>query len=149
MLQRFARVAAGPSSAGSPLLLAKRVAGPHAAAAAATLQHGLCAKPMLARSLSGTTLSAEMGTGAMLSRGGVLRRRGTGRGRMLTRSFADYPDHEVMPMPALSPTMEAGTIAAWKLAEGDSFKDGDVIAEVETDKATVDMVATDDGVLAK
>lgn len=52
-------------------------------------------------------------------------------------------------MPALSPTMEAGTIAAWKLAEGDSFKDGDVIAEVETDKATVDMVATDDGVLAK
>ena len=64
------------------------------------------------------------------------------------RAFS-LPAHEVMPMPALSPTMEAGTIAAWKMAEGDAFKDGDVIAEVETDKATVDMVATDDGYLAK
>ena len=54
-----------------------------------------------------------------------------------------------MPMPALSPTMEAGTIASWKVGEGDTFKDGDVLAEVETDKATVDMVATDDGVVAK
>ena len=52
-------------------------------------------------------------------------------------------------MPALSPTMEAGTIAAWKVAEGESFKDGDVLAEVETDKATVDFVATDEIVVAK
>ena len=52
-------------------------------------------------------------------------------------------------MPALSPTMEAGTIAAWKVAEGESFKDGDVLAEVETDKAKVDFVATDEGVVAK
>lgn len=45
--------------------------------------------------------------------------------------------------------MEAGTIAAWKVAEGSGFAAGDVIAEIETDKATVDFEAQDDGVLAK
>ena len=68
-------------------------------------------------------------------------------GAPLSRALS-LPAHEVR-MPALSPTMEAGTIAAWKVAEGESFKDGDVLAEVETDKATVDFVATDEGVVAK
>ncbi|EGB06065.1 hypothetical protein AURANDRAFT_17852, partial [Aureococcus anophagefferens] len=60
-----------------------------------------------------------------------------------------YPAHEVVGLPALSPTMEMGTIAAWKVDEGGAFGAGDVIAEIETDKATVDFEAQDDGVLAK
>jgi pyruvate/2-oxoglutarate dehydrogenase complex dihydrolipoamide acyltransferase (E2) component len=52
-------------------------------------------------------------------------------------------------MPALSPTMEAGTIASWKVKEGASFAAGDIICEIETDKATVDNEAQDEGVLAK
>ncbi|WBW73091.1 pyruvate dehydrogenase protein x component, Pdx1 [Schizosaccharomyces osmophilus] len=52
-------------------------------------------------------------------------------------------------MPALSPTMEEGSIAKWILKEGDTFKAGDAILEVETDKATMDVEAQDDGILAK
>jgi len=52
-------------------------------------------------------------------------------------------------MPSLSPTMETGAIANWNLKEGDSFGAGDVICSVETDKATVDFEAQDDGVVAK
>ena len=46
------------------------------------------------------------------------------------RSFSSYPDHEVVGLPALSPTMEAGTIAEWKLAAGDSFDAGSIFCEV-------------------
>jgi pyruvate dehydrogenase E1 component beta subunit len=52
-------------------------------------------------------------------------------------------------MPALSPTMEQGKIAKWLKAEGDSIKAGDVIAEIETDKATMEVEAIDEGVLAR
>jgi pyruvate dehydrogenase E2 component (dihydrolipoamide acetyltransferase) len=52
-------------------------------------------------------------------------------------------------MPSLSPTMEAGTIASWTLEEGESFAAGDVLCEIETDKATVSFEAQDDGVIAK
>ncbi|TID20610.1 hypothetical protein E2P81_ATG05246 [Venturia nashicola] len=52
-------------------------------------------------------------------------------------------------MPALSPTMTEGNIASWKIKEGDSFVAGDVLLEVETDKATMDVEAQDDGKLAK
>lgn len=52
-------------------------------------------------------------------------------------------------MPALSPTMESGSIASWALQEGDSFQAGDALCSVETDKATLDFEAQDDGVLAK
>mmetsp|Transcript_5257 Transcript_5257/g.10883 ORF Transcript_5257/g.10883 Transcript_5257/m.10883 type:complete len:498 (-) Transcript_5257:997-2490(-) len=54
-----------------------------------------------------------------------------------------------VPLPALSPTMESGRVAAWNLREMDSFEAGSVLAEIETDKATVDFEAQDDGVLAK
>lgn len=54
-----------------------------------------------------------------------------------------------MGMPALSPTMESGNIAKWNVAEGDSFAAGDSLAEIETDKATVDFEAQDDGFVAK
>ncbi|BEI79649.1 hypothetical protein CcaverHIS002_0101780 [Cutaneotrichosporon cavernicola] len=52
-------------------------------------------------------------------------------------------------MPAMSPTMTEGGIAAWKKNEGESFEAGDVILEVETDKATIDVEAQDDGVMGK
>jgi pyruvate dehydrogenase E2 component (dihydrolipoamide acetyltransferase) len=52
-------------------------------------------------------------------------------------------------MPALSPTMEKGNLAKWRKKEGDKVSPGDVIAEIETDKATMDYEAVDEGVLAK
>src|SRR5215218_4268451 len=52
-------------------------------------------------------------------------------------------------MPALSPTMEKGNLAKWLKKEGDPVKSGDVIAEIETDKATMEVEAIDEGVLAK
>eukprot|EP00956_Cyclotella_meneghiniana_P018210 scaffold30132_cov72-Cyclotella_meneghiniana.AAC.5 len=65
------------------------------------------------------------------------------------RWFASYPPHEVVGMPSLSPTMESGTISAWNVEEGAAFSAGDVLCSVETDKATVDFEAQDDGVVAK
>ena len=52
-------------------------------------------------------------------------------------------------MPALSPTMEKGNLAKWLKHEGDKVKTGDILAEIETDKATMEYEAVDDGVLAK
>ena len=52
-------------------------------------------------------------------------------------------------MPALSPTMSEGTLARWLKNEGDAVKSGDVLAEIETDKATMEFEAADDGVLGK
>ncbi len=52
-------------------------------------------------------------------------------------------------MPALSPTMEKGNLAKWLKKEGDKIKSGDVLAEIETDKATMEVEAVDEGVLAK
>jgi pyruvate/2-oxoglutarate dehydrogenase complex dihydrolipoamide acyltransferase (E2) component len=52
-------------------------------------------------------------------------------------------------MPALSPTMEEGTIAKWLVKEGDTVSSGDVIAEIETDKATMEFEAVDEGKSAK
>ncbi|EIN08017.1 single hybrid motif-containing protein [Punctularia strigosozonata HHB-11173 SS5] len=52
-------------------------------------------------------------------------------------------------MPAMSPTMTEGGIASWKKGEGEAFAAGDVLLEIETDKATIDVEAQDDGVLAK
>src|SRR5436305_10945543 len=48
-------------------------------------------------------------------------------------------------MPALSPTMEEGTLAKWHVKVGDAVKSGDVIAEIETDKATMEVEAVDEG----
>ncbi len=52
-------------------------------------------------------------------------------------------------MPALSPTMEEGTLAKWKVKEGDKVSSGDVIAEIETDKATMEVEAVDEGIVGK
>src|SRR4028118_516560 len=52
-------------------------------------------------------------------------------------------------MPALSPTMEEGTLAKWLVKEGDSVAAGDLLAEIETDKATMEFEAVDEGTIAK
>ena len=52
-------------------------------------------------------------------------------------------------MPALSPTMEEGTLAKWLVKEGDTISSGDIIAEIETDKATMEVEAVDEGTVAK
>ena len=52
-------------------------------------------------------------------------------------------------MPALSPTMEEGTLAKWLVKEGDTVKSGDIMAEIETDKATMEFEAVDEGTIAK
>ena len=69
--------------------------------------------------------------------------------RLGRRRFCSYPPHTVLGMPALSPTMTQGNLAAWKKAEGDEIAVADVVAEVETDKATVDFESQDEGFLAK
>ena len=52
-------------------------------------------------------------------------------------------------MPALSPTMEEGTLAKWFVKEGDEVTSGDILAEIETDKATMEFEAIDEGVITK
>ena len=52
-------------------------------------------------------------------------------------------------MPALSPTMEEGTLAKWLVKEGDTVSSGDILAEIETDKATMEFEAVDEGTLGK
>ena len=52
-------------------------------------------------------------------------------------------------MPALSPTMEEGKLAKWLVTEGKRIKPGDIIAEIETDKATMEVEAVDEGVIGQ
>lgn len=72
--------------------------------------------------------------------------------RQLTRSIHTARPSlaaQAFKMPAMSPTMEAGGIQNWKIKEGDSFSAGDVLLEIETDKATIDVEAQDDGKMFK
>ena len=78
----------------------------------------------------------------------LARRLAAGRRPLLTRALA-LPPHTVVGLPALSPTMTQGNIAKYVASVGDELTVGDRIAEIETDKATVDFEMTDDGVLAK
>lgn len=65
------------------------------------------------------------------------------------RSLSSLPEHKLIHMPALSPTMEVGTIQEWKKKEGDPVEGGEVIAEIETDKATRSYEYNDDGYIAR
>ncbi|KAL2192860.1 2-oxoacid dehydrogenases acyltransferase-domain-containing protein [Corynascus similis CBS 632.67] len=67
----------------------------------------------------------------------------------LTRWYASYPPHTVVKMPALSPTMTAGNIGAWQKKPGDTISPGEVLVEIETDKAQMDFEFQEEGVLAK
>ena len=71
------------------------------------------------------------------------------RTALSARVFSALPEYVLLPLPALSPTMETGNLAQWNKAEGDLIQPGDVIAEVETDKAVVDYEAQEEQYLAK
>lgn len=60
-----------------------------------------------------------------------------------------FPSHTVVSMPALSPTMTAGNIGTWQKKVGDSIAPGDVLVEIETDKAQMDFEFQEEGVIAK
>lgn len=64
-------------------------------------------------------------------------------------SDSDYPSHNKVLLPALSPTMEKGTIISWEKKEGDKLNEGDLLAEIETDKATMGFETPEEGYLAK
>lgn len=64
-------------------------------------------------------------------------------------SAGTLPDHRRITMPKLSPTMEVGTIASWRKAEGDAIDENDVLAEIDTDKASMEYTYSDTGFLAK
>lgn len=65
------------------------------------------------------------------------------------RFFGDLPHHTKLGMPALSPTMSQGNLVEWKVKEGQTVAAGDILADVETDKATLGWENQDDGVIAK
>jgi pyruvate dehydrogenase E2 component (dihydrolipoamide acetyltransferase) len=65
------------------------------------------------------------------------------------RVFCSLPDHEILKMPLLSPTMEHGTIVKWLKAEGEEASAGDTLLEIETDKASMGFEVQDDIILAK
>lgn len=67
----------------------------------------------------------------------------------MSRALSSLPEHKLIHMPALSPTMEVGTIQEWKKREGDAIEGGEVIAEIETDKATRSYEYNDDGYMAR
>merc|ERR1711884_35036 len=64
-------------------------------------------------------------------------------------SSSDLPSHEVVKLPALSPTMEQGTIVTWEKKVGDQLSEGDLLCEIETDKATMGFETPEEGYLAK
>ena len=60
----------------------------------------------------------------------------------------DFPPHTVVGLPALSPTMEEGTVQSWTVEVGGEIEASDIVCQIETDKAAVDFEATDDGYMA-
>ena len=65
------------------------------------------------------------------------------------RTMSDFPEHIKVTLPALSPTMEVGTIVSWEKKEGDALSEGDLLCEIETDKATMGFETPEEGYLAK
>ncbi|KAI9163787.1 2-oxoacid dehydrogenases acyltransferase [Paramyrothecium foliicola] len=73
----------------------------------------------------------------------------TGFNAHVVRYYASFPDHQVIKMPALSPTMQAGNIGTWQKKIGDSIAPGEVLVEIETDKAQMDFEFQEEGIIAK
>jgi len=65
------------------------------------------------------------------------------------RQFSDLPPHVKVTLPALSPTMESGSIVAWEKKEGDQVSEGDLLCDIETDKTTMGFETPEEGFLAK
>ncbi|KAL7629832.1 pyruvate dehydrogenase complex dihydrolipoamide acetyltransferase component (E2) [Parahypoxylon ruwenzoriense] len=88
--------------------------------------------------------------GAVLRRQGLLRATTLRSGFVpLARYYASFPPHTIVKMPALSPTMTSGNIGAWQKKTGDSISPGEVLVEIETDKAQMDFEFQEEGVIAK
>lgn len=100
-----------------------------------------------ARICAGICASREM-----LLRGGILRY-GTGWARLFAHArrglSSALPEHKELTMPKVSPTMTHGRFIAWKKAEGEGYSEGEEIAEVESDKATMPIEAREDGFIAR
>ncbi|KAM9298857.1 dihydrolipoyllysine-residue acetyltransferase component of pyruvate dehydrogenase complex, mitochondrial [Gastrophryne carolinensis] len=88
---------------------------------------------------------------AAVLEGGPAGARGQGRlgAESSRRWYSSFPPHQKVPLPALSPTMQLGTIVRWEKKEGEKISEGDLIAEVETDKATVGFESLEECYLAK
>jgi len=69
--------------------------------------------------------------------------------QLSVRHYSDLPSHQRVNLPALSPTMELGTIVSWEKKEGDQVSEGDLLCEIETDKATMGFETPEEGYLAK
>merc|ERR1719454_1883006 len=65
------------------------------------------------------------------------------------RCYSSHPPHVKVTLPALSPTMEMGSIVTWEKKEGDKVSEGDLLCEIETDKATMGFETPEEGYLAK
>ncbi|CAL8068175.1 unnamed protein product [Calicophoron daubneyi] len=83
------------------------------------------------------------------SAGVLLRRLGVPHFFQPLAHFSSLPSHHVVTLPNLSPTMETGGVVSWAKKEGDEVNEGDLLAEIETDKATMSFEASDTGFLAK
>ncbi|XP_064541863.1 dihydrolipoyllysine-residue acetyltransferase component of pyruvate dehydrogenase complex, mitochondrial isoform X2 [Drosophila montana] len=70
-------------------------------------------------------------------------------GYNFARAYANLPEHIRVPLPALSPTMDRGSIVGWEKKEGDKLNEGDLLCEIETDKATMGFETPEEGYLAK
>lgn len=93
--------------------------------------------------------SRAVSLGSGLSHRGTLLRCPPLTGGCQSARFYSLPPHQKVELPALSPTMQTGTIARWEKKEGDKISEGDLIAEVETDKATVGFEMLEECYLAK
>ncbi|XP_072467215.1 dihydrolipoyllysine-residue acetyltransferase component of pyruvate dehydrogenase complex, mitochondrial [Notamacropus eugenii] len=141
---RRARCAAQRTGFGSPAAAVAPREGP------AGLAPGPAATPRLSR-------SSHCGAGALQGWGPGSGSAAVPRARLLQlqllgtpgRRWYSLPPHQKVPLPSLSPTMQAGTIARWEKKEGEKINEGDLIAEVETDKATVGFESLEECYLAK
>ncbi|XP_061818445.2 dihydrolipoyllysine-residue acetyltransferase component of pyruvate dehydrogenase complex, mitochondrial [Nerophis lumbriciformis] len=118
------------------------------------LRAGPGASAIGSRCLSGTGCARRLhrvaGSRAVcFSHGGALMRCPQLAGSCQGKRFYSLPPHQKVELPALSPTMQTGTIARWEKKEGDKIGEGDLIAEVETDKATVGFEMLEECYLAK
>ncbi|XP_019729139.1 dihydrolipoyllysine-residue acetyltransferase component of pyruvate dehydrogenase complex, mitochondrial [Hippocampus comes] len=122
------------------------------------LPAGPAASALSSRCLSGTGCARRIhrvvGSRALcstviFSRGGALLRCPQLTASCRSERFYSLPPHQKVELPALSPTMQTGTIARWEKKEGDKISEGDLIAEVETDKATVGFEMLEECYLAK
>jgi pyruvate dehydrogenase E2 component (dihydrolipoamide acetyltransferase) len=105
-------------------------------------------KPFSSRNISTVACQPLFGSPSSVL---VSSRRAVSAGSNLfsVRWFADLPSYSILKMPSLSPTMKQGNIIDWKKKEGDKLSPGDVIADIETDKATMEFECQDEGYLAK